>query len=265
MEYIIYTSGGELYHHGVKGMKWGQRLYQKKDGSLTALGKKRRAAEKADLKEREKTIKRKERDNAERAKMAAKKADLDAREKALKKKGDSDTDKQTTKTKSVSEMTIAELKEHTDRMNAEKNYYEAQRNLANATPKDLAGTKQTSKGKELAQKFFKDNVLPAVGNATKTALEGYLKKQLGLETKDELADLKRTFDILDYKQKIDKIKNPDKYMNYDEKTKKFKLEEDKRKAAADYKSLEETKKELDQVRKELEEERKKNRTEQGDS
>ena len=30
-----------LYHHGVKGMKWGVRRYQNEDGSLTALGKKR--------------------------------------------------------------------------------------------------------------------------------------------------------------------------------------------------------------------------------
>ena len=29
----------ELYHHGVKGQKWGVRRYQKKDGSLTSLGK----------------------------------------------------------------------------------------------------------------------------------------------------------------------------------------------------------------------------------
>ena len=29
----------ELYHHGVKGMKWGIRRYQNKDGSLTAKGK----------------------------------------------------------------------------------------------------------------------------------------------------------------------------------------------------------------------------------
>ena len=30
-----------LYHHGIKGMKWGVRRYQKEDGSLTAAGKKK--------------------------------------------------------------------------------------------------------------------------------------------------------------------------------------------------------------------------------
>lgn len=39
-EYIL-TSNGELYHWGIKGMKWGQRRYQNKDGSLTAAGRKR--------------------------------------------------------------------------------------------------------------------------------------------------------------------------------------------------------------------------------
>ena len=40
-KYIL-TSDGELYHWGVKGMKWGVRRFQKKDGSLTPAGKKRR-------------------------------------------------------------------------------------------------------------------------------------------------------------------------------------------------------------------------------
>lgn len=32
----------EIYHHGTKGMKWGVRRYQNKDGSLTAKGKQHR-------------------------------------------------------------------------------------------------------------------------------------------------------------------------------------------------------------------------------
>ena len=32
----------ELYHHGVKGQKWGVRRFQNKDGSLTLAGKNRR-------------------------------------------------------------------------------------------------------------------------------------------------------------------------------------------------------------------------------
>ena len=38
----MWTYNYELYHHGVKGMRWGVRRYQNKDGTLTSAGKKRK-------------------------------------------------------------------------------------------------------------------------------------------------------------------------------------------------------------------------------
>lgn len=38
----------ELYHWGIKGMKWGVRRYQNKDGTLTPAGKKHYGGEDAD-------------------------------------------------------------------------------------------------------------------------------------------------------------------------------------------------------------------------
>lgn len=42
--------GSELYHHGIKGQKWGVRRYQNEDGTLTEEGKERYSISKKDVK-----------------------------------------------------------------------------------------------------------------------------------------------------------------------------------------------------------------------
>lgn len=90
--YVIVN--GELYHAGIKGMRWGVRRFQNEDGTLTEAGKKRYGVgangkqtaegkqlqkvdtEKAKLKEAEEEIKRLRRE-AKAERKAARKAGED--------------------------------------------------------------------------------------------------------------------------------------------------------------------------------------------
>ena len=204
MEYVHYfSSDGELCHWGIKGQKWGIRRYQNKDGSLTPAGRKRYADEEAALKSREKSIKEREKNAARKAKIDAKKAELDAREEALKggkKSGAGAAKSEEPRAKTMREMTDDELREHTTRMQLEKNYMDAQRGLAASLP-----PKQVSKGQKFVASLLNDVVAPAAKNAGKEWAEKKMKSMLGLDakkTKSKYDQLNDKWKELDLEKKI---------------------------------------------------------------
>ena len=66
MEYLIIN--GELYHHGIKGQKWGIRRYQNEDGTLTDVGRKRYGESGADFLKAKRNLKQAKK-NLRRAKV----------------------------------------------------------------------------------------------------------------------------------------------------------------------------------------------------
>lgn len=252
----ILTPDGELYHYGVKNMKWGIRRYQNKDGSLTPAGKKRYAQQEAKLKEREQVIKNKERVKAKMGKLAAKKAELDAREEALKgpKKDKNNKAKasNTNKPKTIKDMTDDELREYTNRMTLEKNFYDAQKNLASANPPKV------SAGQKFVNGLMNDVVVPAAKNAGRTWLENTMKDKLGLNKVDPLKRLENQYKKLEWETKIKDLTESGtlkekKATNWDDKNKEQQFIQNQMKTA---KAQEEYEQYL---------ENRKKRTEQGDA
>ena len=104
---------GELYHYGRRGMKWGQRLYQNKDGSLTALGRIRyRQHQKSVAKKRNAALKK-----ARKARATKKQEELTVEEQRAKLLKSTDSD---FLYKNRKLLTTNEINERLNRIDAER-------------------------------------------------------------------------------------------------------------------------------------------------
>lgn len=165
----------ELYHHGVKGQRWGFRRYQNADGSLTPAGKKRYGTKANFEKVQKAKLVAKGKDPKTQREKAREKANARTEKelaKYRKKSGIKDEPETQQQKKTMKDFSNEELKAMTDRMTIEKNYIDAKRNLAAATPK------QVNKGKEFAKGIFNEAIRPALINTGKAYLEKTMKESL---------------------------------------------------------------------------------------
>lgn len=165
----------ELAHHGIRGMRWGIRRFQKRDGSLTPAGKRRRAQ--------------------------------------MEEESDNDSaDTQPVK-KTASNMSDDELARAITRARMEDEY------------RRLRPEPKQPEKNAFAKQMLNDVVKPAAINSGKKlvqeAMDSLVKKITGDKVDPDSVDaLKKTFEKLDYKQKIDKLRNPDKYLSEEDKNKR---------------------------------------------
>lgn len=140
----MHVMNNELAHWGIRGMKWGVRRYQNKDGSLTPAGKKRRAQLTSEL----------EKLNGQGANGSGKNSNP--------------------RTKSTKDMTDEELRSAVNRLQLEKQYRDYYRDL---------NPKKVGRGKKFVEKLA-TSALDGIAEAGKTLVKEALinggKEALGL-------------------------------------------------------------------------------------
>lgn len=157
----------ELMHWGIKGMKWGVRRYQNKDGSLTPAGRKRYDQEMAKLKEEEKIAKNKLRTQAKLNKLEEKRKEVEA----LKSGKPLPKTTQNTSKQSVKDMSDEELRRVVNRMMLEQQYSKLR-------------PEQVSTGKKFVDKVMKDVVAPTAVEVGKQVLKDSMTKAIKNASED---------------------------------------------------------------------------------
>lgn len=170
-----------IMHHGIKGMKWGIRRYQNKDGTLTAAGKKRYNKEVEKLKNERKTLNNQKRTQAKLDKLDEMRKENERlrNEASGKKKGSSSDDSNQksnesqssqSRTRSIQDETQA-LRTRNDYLAEQKRQIELQRDL-----KNLTQPQQVSNGKKITEKVIDNVVIPAMAKGAQGLLQIGLKE-----------------------------------------------------------------------------------------
>ena len=151
----------ELYHHGIKGQKWGIRRFQNKDGSLTKAGLKRYS------------------DSASSAASAVGKAIVKGGKKVAEKISEKHAQRKEEKrienlmSKPIRKLTEEERIERMDRKMKEKELLSLEKNVS-----DLKSGAM-SKGRKFVEDMVTKVAIPSVLDAGQKQLTSFLNKKLG--------------------------------------------------------------------------------------